>query len=307
MRYYKVVAEMLNFSKAAEYLFISQPALSQSIAKLETEIGVKLLERNQHEVRKTAAGELFLNEAIKILNMADEAAVKARQASRESVGSIKIGFVPNASIKDHLLHWTTEFRLKHPSTYIDMYQYNSTPLNKALNNNDVDIGFTSSLNLENLIGFNHKVILHDHLSIVMRNDHPFSVKTHLGLDELAGVPFVMLSAHESSALFQFSQRFFHKRGITMNVMSMPTQLEAVYFLVKAGTGLTVLPSSNSDSNNPELRFVPVTDDDAKFELIFAWKKTNNNPLVHIFIDFLDFAIKRDIDDIQKIGFTDPRA
>ena len=55
LRYYKAVAEMLSFSKAAEYLFISQPALSQSIARLEAEIGVKLLLRNQHEVRQTAA------------------------------------------------------------------------------------------------------------------------------------------------------------------------------------------------------------------------------------------------------------
>src|SRR5215216_6005947 len=93
LRYFVAVATELHFGRAAERLFISQPALSQQIRSLEGELGLKLLERNRRGVRLTPEGEAFLADARAVVQQADRATDVARALAEGATGRLRLSYV----------------------------------------------------------------------------------------------------------------------------------------------------------------------------------------------------------------------
>jgi DNA-binding transcriptional LysR family regulator len=99
LRYFVAVAEELHFTRAAERLYIAQPALSEQIRRLEGELGVELLRRTTRKVELTAAGEEFLSRARRILAEADEALAEASRAARGETGRIRVATGATAGLE----------------------------------------------------------------------------------------------------------------------------------------------------------------------------------------------------------------
>src|SRR5437763_1396116 len=116
---FAVVAEELNFRRAAERLHMSQPPLSQQIKRLENEVGVPLLRRTTRQVALTAAGEAFLIEVRKVLTAARAAPRVARQAAAGQIGSLRLGFSGPTSYEVMLLI-VRKFRERYPQVRFDI-------------------------------------------------------------------------------------------------------------------------------------------------------------------------------------------
>jgi DNA-binding transcriptional LysR family regulator len=93
LRYFVTVATELHYTRAAQRLFISQPALSQQLRGLEDELGLKLLERNRRGVRLTPEGEAFLVEAKAVVQQADRAVEVARALAEGATGHLRLSYV----------------------------------------------------------------------------------------------------------------------------------------------------------------------------------------------------------------------
>jgi DNA-binding transcriptional LysR family regulator len=91
--YFVAVAAELHFARAAQRLFISQPALSQQLRSLQGELGLQLLERNRRGVRLTPAGEAFLTEATAVVQQADRALEVARALAEGATGRLRLSYV----------------------------------------------------------------------------------------------------------------------------------------------------------------------------------------------------------------------
>jgi DNA-binding transcriptional LysR family regulator len=96
LRYFVAVAEELHFRRAAERLYVAQPAISEQIRKLEAELGVQLFVRSRRGVSLTLAGAALLDEARRVLRQADLACEVAREAHHRMVGQMRVGFLPDA-------------------------------------------------------------------------------------------------------------------------------------------------------------------------------------------------------------------
>src|SRR4051812_32793915 len=97
LRYFVTVAEELHFGRAAACLYISQPALSQAIAKLESAIGVQLLVRNRQGVELTEAGRELLARARSMLSARDEALNRIRLIDQGEAGVLRVGVAGGAA------------------------------------------------------------------------------------------------------------------------------------------------------------------------------------------------------------------
>jgi DNA-binding transcriptional LysR family regulator len=94
LRVFVAVADELNFTRAATRLHLAQQAVSKSVAQLERELGVELLERTTREVRLTAAGEALLEDGRAAIAAADRAFSRAREVGRGLEGTVRVGASP---------------------------------------------------------------------------------------------------------------------------------------------------------------------------------------------------------------------
>src|ERR1700756_2798923 len=97
LRYFLAVGEEQHYARASRRLGVAQPALSRQIQDLEKEIGFKLLDRLPRGVRLNAAGELFLEDARRILQEVGEATARAARVARGQSGTLRVGFAENVS------------------------------------------------------------------------------------------------------------------------------------------------------------------------------------------------------------------
>jgi DNA-binding transcriptional LysR family regulator len=93
LRYFVAVAEELHFRRAAERLHVAQPAVSEQVRKLETELGVQLFNRTQRSVTLTPSGSAMLPEARRVLRQSDVAQMAARNAGEEATSRLRIGYL----------------------------------------------------------------------------------------------------------------------------------------------------------------------------------------------------------------------
>src|SRR5258705_10857258 len=93
LRYFVAVAEELHFRRAAERLYVAQPAVSEQVRKLEEELGVRLFDRTQRKVSLTVAGSALLEEARRVLRQAELAQLAARNATEGANEQLRIGFL----------------------------------------------------------------------------------------------------------------------------------------------------------------------------------------------------------------------
>lgn len=286
LRYFISVAEHLNFSKAAEHLYIGQPGLSQGIANLEKQLGFKLFERDRRSVQLTPAGLIFLKEASEIINKFDKAVEKARWVDANWLGDLNVGFLPSLG-KVILPRWISRFRKKHHNVNLQLKEHTMATLHLALERGDLDIGYTRSFGLQNISGYARKKIYTDTVSVVIRNDHPLANQESIDLSGLAHEPFILLAKQESPQWRHYAMQIFANRGFSPNIINTPDRPDGMYTLISAGLGVGMVPSSNRTSDIPEIRFINIKGNDACFDTLLTWKTSNTNPAIQMFINVIE--------------------
>jgi LysR family transcriptional regulator, benzoate and cis,cis-muconate-responsive activator of ben and cat genes len=139
LRHFVAVAEEANISRAAQKLFLTQPALSRQIKALEDEIGQCLLERQAHSIRLTAAGEALVREARELLRHADQMVERVRAAG-QSV-RLRVGYAP--SLASGLLSVAVEnFAQKHPQARVELFDLSTKEMLAGLENETLDVALT---------------------------------------------------------------------------------------------------------------------------------------------------------------------
>lgn len=139
LRYFVAVAEQANISRAAQKLFLTQPALSRQIKALESEIGQCLLERSAHSIRLTPAGETLLREGRELLQHADTILERVRAAGQGV--RLRVGYAP--SLASGLLSGAVEnFAQKHPAARVELFDLSSRELLAGLEGDTLDVALT---------------------------------------------------------------------------------------------------------------------------------------------------------------------
>jgi DNA-binding transcriptional LysR family regulator len=266
------VAEELHFSKAAQRLRLTQPALSQQIARLEAALDVRLFERNPKRVALTDAGRVFLEETRELLRRMDRSLDLAKRAAAGRIGHLTVAFV-EASPYGILPHLMLAYRRAMPSVMVTLVESLSSDQIEAIAAGRVDAGLLRPLATANGI---ERLKLHAEPYLVALP------KTHR-LAELREIPIAALDGEDLITTPPPQRRYiesrfrarFEKAGVTLNIVQEVQQLHTTVGLVGAGMGIGIVPRSVTRLRLDGVVYRPfVQGDSPDAELHLAWKRDN---------------------------------
>ncbi|MEE3649270.1 MULTISPECIES: LysR substrate-binding domain-containing protein [unclassified Brenneria] len=266
LRYFIAVAEELHFGRAAEKLLISQPPLSQQIQILEQQVGARLLERNNRNVRLTPAGEMFLKEAWSIIAQVNQAAERAARIQRGETGELTIGFTSSAPFIKKVSRSLLRFRQSFPQVHIQMMELNTKQQIEPLLNGKLDLGVMRNNPLPDAL--EHQLLLHEALVAVVHEEHPLASRSggSISIRQLANEPFVFFSRAVGTALCDETLTLLKRYGISPYITQEVGEAMTIVGLVSSGLGVSILPASFMRINVDGVKYLPLAEQDAITEV-----------------------------------------
>jgi DNA-binding transcriptional LysR family regulator len=250
MRSVVVLAEELNFGRAAAKLYISQPALTKQIHKIERTLGGPLFLRTPRQLTVTRSGKVLVEHARAVLRDAQLAIDISRSAMRGEAGLLRIGFgLP--SLATGLPDLVQRFRRRFPGVQIAMREMSSPPQLQALKDRTLDVGFVRlPIQAGELSSF---PLFTDRLVIAVGPRG--AGNSRKGLKSFAQEPFILVSRSASASLHDHILRTCHAAGFLPRVVQEVGELFTVLNFVRAGVGVALVPNSCKVMKVPRVRYL----------------------------------------------------
>lgn len=282
LRYFVAVAEELHFTRAAERLHIGQPPLSHQIQMLEEEIGAQLFERSKRSVRLTDAGQLFLEDARRILALAEQAADKARRADRGEIGELRIGFTSATPFIAFFPNMINTYRKRFPGVTITLHEMSSMQQLAAIQERNLDLGFVRPPELVIPKSVMLTRLRKDPLLLFMPTRHPLSKKNVIDLRKCSDEAFVMYPKNAGTGIYPQFIQLCKAAGFEPNIVQEAREASTIIGLVAAGCGITILPESLKSIRMTGVCSRPLSGTAATTTLMLAHRTGEMTPLIDAF-------------------------
>ena len=283
LRYFRAIAEGESFHGAAERLNIAQPALTRQMQALQTELGVRLFERQSRGVRLTQAGHSFLEDVRRILADVARAEDRVRRAAQGQLGTIHIGFNEIAARRPYLPGFFKTVRARYPDADMRLSLLTSQAQLDALRAGRIDAGFLFNL-LPGDDEFAGIPVEIDNYVVAMPSAHRLANRKRLRLADLRDEPFIMMSQHINRQLHERLHSVCVTGGLVPRLVHEANNEHAIVNLVAAGVGLAFLNSSFDLPDIPDVRLRRVEDLSVPVELTLVWRRDNHVPLLARFTE-----------------------
>ncbi|MCC6538793.1 MAG: LysR family transcriptional regulator [Bryobacterales bacterium] len=286
LHYFLALAEDLHFSRAAQRVFISQPALSQQIGRLERGLGVKLFERDRHTVRLTDAGRTFMEGAASTLDAARAAAAGlAGQAAGLRIGYREYGF---SSI---VLPAFTRLQRAHPRARLERLDLGIGQLIPALLEDRIDVGI-GLLPLEHARIESQRVAV-GHWVAVLPRKHRLARRRVLAAADLRGEPLIVFQRSLNPAVYDRLLHQLREAGVAPAKRPQETaQVQAGPALVAEGLGLFLVASYALPPLGPAVTARRVDGLGQGLEVGACWRAGETNGLLREFRRALTVATRK---------------
>ncbi len=270
LRYIIAVAQELNFRRAAEKSFISQPALSLGIQKLEEELGVKLFERGKNEVTVTPVGLEIVEQAQRAIEEAERIREIARQGRDQMAGNLRLGIIH--SVGPYLLpDLVPALKKLAPDMPLEIEENITANLDTLLRNGKLDVIIIALPFADS--GILTRTLYDEPFEVAVSNEHHWSKRRSIKAQELAGEKVLLLdSGHCFSN--QVAEACPEMVGKGADIQH-GTSLETIRNMVASGLGITVLPASANSARyrNPMLHIIPFAKPIPSRRIALAWRKS----------------------------------
>ncbi len=235
LRHFLKVAELRNFTRAADLVGLSQPALSRSIARLETELGQPVFERQSRHLTLTEAGELLLGRAQQILALVEDTQLEIGDDGQS--GRVRVAAIPTIA-PFFLPELLKRFRAGFPHASVIVQEDTTDKLLQKLSDGEVDVAIMArpfearSLDIEDLF--------EEELLLVLPTDHPLCGKPQIRIGDIESLPFVLLG--EAHCLTDNVLSFCRHKAFQPLAIERTSQLATVQELVSLNHGVSLIPA-----------------------------------------------------------------
>ena len=280
LRYFVAVAEELHFRRAAARLHISQPPLSQQIARLEEELGCRLLSRTRRRVELTAAGEAFLRDARSMLDELDVAVATVRRIGTGQAGLLRVNFVGSAllSIVPGIIQ---RFRRGGPSVEVELHERSTLEQLRALTGGLIDVGLVRPpIDVDESLAT--EVVMRERTVAAIPSEHPLAKRSRISLRSLGAEPLVLFPRDQAPGFHDLLTGRLAATGRLPHVVQYAPEMTTIIGLVAAGIGLSPVPASVAGLGLEGVTYRPLTGA-PDTELVAVTRAGDESPLVEAFL------------------------
>jgi len=289
LKYFVAVAEELHFTKAAEKLFVAQPALSRQIKQLEKELGILLLNRTKRTVSLTVAGKFFYKEVKELFLTLEQIKAKTKQIETGLAGKIRVGYVGSAMLSI-LPRVMTELQKKQPDVHLELFEMPAKIQMENLVAEKIDIGFLRTPYEEKSL--NKEVVFSETYSLVLPMNHKKDQKNYKGLHEFADENFILTPRNAAERYFDNIIALCASAGFSPKIIHESLYENATIRLVENNIGISIFPTSFKKAFNAKVKFIELKNVPDRLQLSIAWKKKNNNPSLETMIKIIKKLVTR---------------
>ena len=269
LKFIVAVAQERNFRRAAEKCFVTQPALSLAIKKLEVELNVIIFERSRSDVSLTEIGAKIVVQAEKVLEEAAQIKQLAERGKNQLKGSLKLGLIH--SIGPYLLPEIIPIlRKTAPDMPLEVEENLTANLETQLKNGVID-AVIIALPFD-VAGLQYRALYDEEFDVVVPNGHHWATRKHIRPEELSDEKVLLLNTGHcfSNQVTQACPKLLRKGEILQG-----NSLETIRNMVASNLGITVLPCSATAEryNNPLIKVIPFVSPAPTRRIAIAWRKS----------------------------------
>lgn len=274
IEYFLVLADKLNYAKAAKELCISAPALTKQIHLLEEELGTVLFERSTRHVALTDAGILCQNQFSSVKAHYDEALSVIKDSINNSSHTVRISFfapLPKNELVNPVIHDLTE---AFPDINFEFSTNNLDALREQVKNREVDLGFTNAHDYEDWMGCERVIFKTLPAQIVVSSNHQWvkEGKKKIKKEDLIDAEILLLIKHGP---YEFNS-FYAK--VSTRLRTFVPDFDTMLIELEKGKGFAVFPQAFNDMQHSKFAFFDLPDNLAfNYHTMCASSSANKNP------------------------------
>lgn len=268
-------ARYMNFTEAAQRLFMVQSAVSHSITTLEKELGLKLFTRRNNQLSLTPAGEIFLKDAYQITSIARTSVAKMQGVQNGEIGHLHVGFVLPQMVDCFVPNFRS-FSVNYPNVETRYTAYDCITLARHLEEGRVDVAFGREDSFIKNEKFRWKSLYIDDFVVVMEKSHPLAGRRRVRPAELAREKIFTMSRETNPGMFDLVNFIFMSNGITPNINDDCNDHFTTIMLVRMGMGVAIFPTLYLRYLTENMTYATIDDPNAFHEIGIAWKTDNRN-------------------------------
>src|SRR3954454_21555120 len=290
---FREVAVRGSFSDAAVALDFTQPAVSQHIGRLESALGVRVLERSARGVTLTAAGEVLVRHASALLDSARQAEEAVRAAAGVGRAQVRVSAFPSAAA-GLLPGATRELRARRPDAELTLQVLENEPGLEALlaGRSDVAAIVQSAVApITPRAGVEFVPVADDELRIAVAADHPLATRASVTLEELRDEPWLVTEVGGTCADSNVVLNAFRDAGYEPNVRFASDDYQALQGMAASGIGVALIPTLATVSSRSDVVVLPLRGRAPARQVLAAVRTGEQNPLVEHMIESLRSAAR----------------
>jgi DNA-binding transcriptional LysR family regulator len=283
LKYFQAVATELNFRKAAETLFISQPGLSRQIRQLEEELEVLLFDRDRKKVSLTAAGIYLKSEVDFLLNHLETIKGQLNQIQAGKIGELRIGFLGSAS-NQIIPRLMSKLNAYQPLVNVNLEELSNSLQVEMVQKDKLDLGFVRLNSVPDELEM--KTIARDSFSLVVPTNHPITAIDFVSMNQFREESFVLFSSDYSNFYYDQIIGICRDAGFSPKIQHKSVHALTIFKLVESGLGVAIVPTSIQEGYEINVRFMEIPDISQFTELLVIWKTGNRNPVLKQVLDLI---------------------
>lgn len=286
LKHFLVAAKHLNFSAAAKELYVTQPAISHQISALEKELGTKLFSRTTRKISLTRSGELFLEDAIRLLDLEDTAKERIRLTDDAQELTLRIAYLlaPCHSFLPAIL---LEFGKQYPQVSLALTRMDAYNITESMEKESHDLYFSLLRDLDTQSKYAHKNVFTDTYCLICSTEHPCANAAKIDFNKLSSERFLTIDPNSAPFMSRQIRQICRTVGFTPRVTNVISSMEEILFEVESGLGVTILPMRNKYLSPANLAFIPLSGSYTQVALGAAWLQSTDNPAIGWFLDVLN--------------------